>query len=302
MTYYPVLLKPIHKKMIWGSESWAVSCRPNEMCIIENGAFAGEKFDAYIRRNPSRILGTDLKDSTRFPLLVKIINAQAQLSVQVHPNDDYAKLKGETDSGKNEAWYIIKPPTDGHLIIGLTPETTRETLYAAYKNGTVPQYLNRLKVKEGDIVNIPAGLIHGIASGTIIAEVQQNSNITYRLYDYDRTDDTGNTRELHIEDALAVTDFENKISKATAATGIVENEYFTLKKLTLSEAIQESTSLTSFIILICVSGSVMIKTSTDTVELSANRSVFLPASLGQYTIQPICSQATLLKAHAKSNK
>jgi len=306
---YPILLTPIHKKMIWGSESWEISCRPNEMGLIENGTASGEAFGDYIKQNPAAILGTRFANNERFPLLVKIIDAKEQLSVQVHPNDAYAKSKGEADSGKSEMWYIIKPPNDEHLIIGLTPGTTREKLAEAYKNGTVENHLNRLRVKTGDIVNIPAGLVHAITPGTIVAEIQQNSDITYRLYDYNRLDPEGNPRQLHVEDALAVSDYEGKLPKAIAPeTDIVQkganqlirsisDEYFTIYKYILVEPLAEETNPKEFTIFTCVEGDAVIEASSLTIELPAGRSVFIPAAMGAYTILPKNEKTILLKSH-----
>ncbi|MCL2216757.1 MAG: class I mannose-6-phosphate isomerase [Defluviitaleaceae bacterium] len=309
MKLYPILLRPIFKKMIWGSESWEITCRPDEMGIIENGPAAGEAFAHYIGRNSSGVLGTRFGPESRFPLLVKIIDAKERLSVQVHPTDAYAKAKGETDSGKSEMWYIIKPPECGFLIIGLKPSVTRESLAAAYKNGTVESCLNRLRVREGDIVNIPAGLVHAITAGTIVAEIQQNSDITYRLYDYNRTDDQGKTRPLHIEDALAVSDYEGKIPKTAASaiettkiganllTRVISDEYFDIKKYELSGPLNESSNRSEFAIFTCVEGDAVIEAEGISVEIPMGRSVFLPAALGSYTIRPKDKLAVLLKCN-----
>jgi len=305
------MFRPITKQMIWGSESWDISCRPNEMGIIENGPCAGETFEAYIARNPEAVLGTHLTACEKFPLLVKLIDARESLSVQVHPDDAYARAKGEADSGKSEMWYVIKPPDEGHLIIGLKPGTTREMLTAAYQNGTVEQYLNRLPVQAGDIVNIPAGLIHALTAGVVVAEVQQNSDITYRLYDYNRVGVDGKPRQLHVEDALAVIDFDERIHKkvveasATPKNGsetimpIISCEHFTIHKYTLSEPLSESSDPEAFCIFTCVEGSVTIESKCAITELSAGRSAFMPAAMGNYIIRPH-GHATLLRSSPAS--
>ena len=207
-TAYPLLFTPITKTMVWGTESWDITCRPAEMGIVQNGPLAGEKFSAIL-------------DGEKFPLLVKIIDAKDALSIQVHPDD--SKSDG-INTGKSEMWYILEPPTDGRLIIGLTPGTTKADLEAAYKAGTVEDLLNYVTVKKGDMIDIPPGLIHALTPGVKVAEVQQNSDITYRLYDYNRLGLDGQPRELHVAEALEVSDFDAK----PAIVEQVKNKYFTV--------------------------------------------------------------------------
>jgi mannose-6-phosphate isomerase len=261
---YPLIFSPIIKTMVWGSESWEISCRPDEMSIIENGTLAGMRFDDYINRDRKGVLGRGID---AFPLLVKIIEARDALSVQVHPTDEYAREKGAADSGKSEAWYILTPPHDGELIIGLRRDTPRD----AIANDIEP-YLRRQRVSEGEIIHIPAGLVHALTPGARIAEIQQNSDITYRIYDYNR-----GTRELHIADALAVVDI-------TARPHPVQQ--FALEKLTITAPTELSTTPNSFTILTCVSGQCEINSPTLRQPLPSPRSTFLPATLGHYKITP----------------
>ncbi|MCL2224292.1 MAG: hypothetical protein FWB96_04905 [Defluviitaleaceae bacterium] len=288
---YPIKFVPIMKEMIWGSESWEITCRPHEMGVIENGEFAGKTFAELIATSPAKILGTALaeKASDKFPLLVKIIDARDALSVQVHPNDAYAKLKGAADTGKSELWYILEPPTDGHLIIGLKDGITREGLSQAYENGTVEACLNRVKVRRGDIVNIPAGLIHALTAGVVVAEIQQNSDITYRLYDFGRVGTDGKPRELHVQDALAVTNFSNE-------TG--EINHFSVQKMEITAPFQTASNPQVFSVYTAVENSAVIETPSHTVILPARRSVFIPAALGAFTITPQNQVVTLLSTHA----
>lgn len=305
---YPLLFRPIVKKMIWGSERWDITCRPQEMGVIENGCHAGETFEAYTAKNPTAVLGTKFANNERFPLLVKIIDARDALSVQVHPNDDY--VASESDSGKSEMWYVLDPPSDGHLIIGLKPGITRKMLADAYDNRTVEDCLNRLKVQSGDVVNIPAGLVHALTPGAVIAEVQQNSDITYRLYDYNRLDAHGQPRPLHVEDALAVSDFEGKISKSVVPpTGIsseekgvnhltlmISDKHFTIYKYALQASLTQFSNPETFTILTCVEGDAVVECVSMTVDLPYKRSVLLPAALGEYAISPKEEKAIVLKS------
>jgi len=290
-------------------ESWDISCRPQEMGIIENGPLAGLTFDTYIATDKRKILGTRLKNCDRFPLLVKIIDANDVLSIQVHPDDAYAMSKGGLDCGKNEMWYVLAPPHDGYLLIGLRPHITREKLEKAFENGTVENCMARLPVKTGDIVNIPAGLVHALTPGVMVAEVQQNSDITYRLFDFDRLDAHGNLRPLHTDDALAVTDFDNKLAKSVV-TGqsikkggneliyAINNPYFAIIKYVLANSLAEESDPGAFSIFTCVEGCAVITVGDFVTKIPAGRSAFIPAGMGNYSIAPAknCERAVLLKS------
>ena len=370
---YPLLLTPIYKEMLWGGnrlnkifnrnspyektgESWDVSCRPNEMCIIENGIAAGTTFEEYIAQDKTGVLGTRPAKEKRFPLLVKLIDANDVLSVQVHPDDNYARrdrgtvllsmqdrnkpfsdedrrtvpLSRDADTGKTEMWYILTPPTDGHLIIGLKPGVTQADLRTAFEKGKVEDCLYRLPVAAGDIVNIPAGLVHALTPGAMVAEVQQNSDITYRLYDYNRKGLDGNLRQLHVEDALAVADFQSKIPKATVPglsiknggciqTYAIANQYFAVIKYELAGSLEETSDPAAFCIFTCMEGEAEILSPmpictdcpSETVQnptnkmashgnlstyVPAGRSVFIPAGLGNFTLRAKHRNCVLLKS------
>lgn len=311
---YPLIFKPIYKEMIWGGtrlatmfgrelpsdkvgESWDISCRPLEMGIIENGPCAGLGFDEYININRRAVLGTRLENCDRFPLLVKIIDANDVLSIQVHPDDAYAAQKGGADCGKNEMWYVLAPPDDGYLLIGLRPDITKEKLQKAYSNGTVENCMARLPVKAGDIIDIPAGLVHALTPGVMVAEVQQNSDITYRLFDFDRLDLHGNPRPLHIDDAFAVTDFDNRLPKSVVMGQSIKkgeneliyainNPYFAIIKYILAGSITEESDPGAFSIFTCVEGRAAITVGEFVTKIPAGRSVFIPAGMRGYTIAP----------------
>jgi len=319
---YPIVFKPIYKEMIWGGtrlaemfgrqlpsdkvgESWDISCRPQEMGEIANGVYAGQTFEEYIAKDRAKIVGTRLAHCKRFPLLVKIIDANDALSIQVHPDDVAARQAGGADCGKSEMWYVLNPPDDGRLIIGLKPGVTREKLAEAYKNGTVEACLNYLPVKTGDIINIPAGLVHALTPGIVVAEVQQNSDITYRLYDYNRLGLDGNPRQLHVEDALAVSDFEEKIPKR-AVPGLsikkgenaliysICNPNFAIIKYDISSSFVEASDPAVFSIFTCVEGNAVIEAGGVAVEVLAGGSMFIPAGIGEYSIAPMKGERVVL--------
>jgi len=318
---YPLLLTPIYKEMLWGGdrlktmygrdlpsnktgESWDISCRPGEMGIIKNGPAAGATLEDYINQDRAGVLGTRLAGYTRFPLLIKLIDANDSLSVQVHPDDSYASATNGQDTGKTEMWYILTPPTDGKLIMGLKPGVTADILRQAYMDGTIEDCLSHLPVAAGDIVNIPAGLIHALTPGVMVAEVQQNSDITYRLYDYNRVGPDGKPRELHMEDAIAVTDFEGKIPVATipglevkkedcTLVYVIANPYFAVIKYCLKGELREASNPEAFCIFTCVDGTAEIVADGMTVTLAVGSSVFVPAGMGEYVLRGHC---TLVKS------
>jgi len=284
MELYPVVFHPIIKTMIWGQESWDISCRPHEMGVVKNGAYAGMDFDTYLAIDRVQTMGTRLADVKPFPLLVKIIDARDTLSVQVHPDDKYATAQNSHDPGKNEMWYILQPPTDGHLIIGLTEGTTREVLRHVFETNTIENHLNRLAVKEGDIVNIPAGLVHALTPGAIIAEIQQNSDTTYRVYDYNRVGADGNPRELHIAHAQRVADCDRLIPVKT--TDAVDTDYFAVKKIALDAPHTIESNGEAFCIVMCVEGAVTIHHDNGKTQLQTKESAFIPAGLRRFTLVP----------------
>jgi len=286
---YPIKFKPIIKEMIWGSESWDITCRQNEMGIIENGEYEGMAFVDFIAKDRNAVLGT--KAGGNFPLLVKTIDARDVLSVQVHPNDEYARINGKGDTGKSELWYILTPPTDGQLIVGLRDGVTRDILAKAYEDKTIEQYLNCMTVKKGDIINIPAGLIHALTPGIRVIEIQQNSDITYRLYDFGRVGTDGKPRELHVNDALAVVDYTAKND-----VNVSPSEHFTVEKLNVSELFRTSSNEQMFSVYTCLDGEAVFQTTSHTVELKETKSVFIPAGLGDYVIYPQGEDVTLLKS------
>jgi mannose-6-phosphate isomerase len=285
MRLYPLLFTPIIKKMIWGQESWDISCRPNEMSVIENGAYAGMDFDEYLDTDRDKTLGARLSGLPRFPLLIKIITADQPLSIQVHPDDEYARKQGNPDGGKSEMWYILTPPTDGHLIIGLRDGVTREMfLDDLGEGGNVTDNLHRLPVKSGDMINIPAGLVHALTPGTTLAEIQQNSDTTYRLYDYGRVGLDGKPRALHIDHGLAVTDFDGCLPKEVTAS--VSCPYFAVERHALKETRSFSSDPQAFTIIVNVGEAFQIKCGKELFAIPSLRSVFIPAGLGDFSLRP----------------
>lgn len=299
-------LKPAVKDYIWGgtrlkedfsvetdlervAESWVMSCHPNGACVVKNGEFEGQILHQVIRENPD-FLGTHANDYDGFPILVKLIDAHDNLSVQVHPDDDYA-AEVEDTSGKTEMWYVVDCEEDASIICGFSEELTVEQFRQAILNGTLLDYVHRYNVKKGDVFLIEAGTLHAIGKGTVIAEIQQSSDITYRVYDYDRTDDEGNARELHIDKAIDVaitappadepgpageeTEVENHTEKLLA-----DCEYFRTRLCTNSDDSSIFVDGTSFACILVVEG----KAEFDGIELECGECAFVPAGYGSIKV------------------
>lgn len=209
-------LMPAGKDYLWGgtrlrkeyrkkidliplAETWECSVHPDGLSIVENGKYRGQTLKDVIDKHPE-FLGTKNQE---MPVLIKFIDAMKDLSVQVHPYDDYAR-KYEGDNGKSEMWYVIDAEPGAELIFGFEHPVTKEILKEAVANGTLDKHLHKIKIQKGDVIYVPAGTVHGIGAGALIAEIQESSNVTYRVYDYNRTDKNGNKRELHFDKAVEV--------------------------------------------------------------------------------------------------
>ena len=216
MKRYPMKLVPVAKDMIWGgtklkdkykkfasldriAESWELTVRDDGLSVIANGEYVGMTLGDYVKADPTAV-GKSF-DGTHFPLLIKFIDACDDLSIQVHPDDEYAQTV-EQDSGKTEMWYIVDAVPGAEIIYGLSDGTGVDDFKSALRSCNIEGSLNRIKVQAGEVYFIPAGQVHAICHGVLIAEIQQNSNLTYRIYDYDRVDSQGKKRELHISKAL----------------------------------------------------------------------------------------------------
>lgn len=217
-------LKPSYKDYLWGgsrlkdlykketpyditAESWELSAHPDGPSLIANGQYEGENFKDFIDKNKQYVCGWKADVFDRFPILIKFIDATNPLSIQIHPEDDYAFIN-EDEFGKNEVWYVLDCEKDAYLFLGLNRDSSEEEIKERVRNKTITEILNKVYVKPGDVLFVPAGTIHAIGKGILICEIQQNSNSTYRLYDYDRKDKNGNPRELHMEKAMDVVDIK----------------------------------------------------------------------------------------------
>lgn len=303
----PIKVKPIFKEIIWGgnrlktdynkvsdlnniAESWELTARDDGMNTIIGGEFDGLTLQEYFEINGFGVI-TNKKSIDRFPLLIKFIDAEDNLSIQVHPDDSYAEAKANS-LGKTEMWYIIDAKPGAKLVYGLKPGCTVQDFKKAIDEGTVEEQLNFVDVKKGDVFFIPSGLVHAIGAGILLAEIQQNSNITYRVYDYNRIGKDGKPRELHIEDALNVivnrTAFEiEKMRFSTNAKNpnlLASCEYFNVEKFFVDAPIQFSANVESFNSILCLDGNGKIEYNGEEFSLCKGDSYFIPAGIGSYSV------------------
>lgn len=308
---YPIKLTAPLKDYIWGgkklkteflketslekvAESWELSCHKDGSSVIENGCYKGMTLPEYINSKGKSVLGKNCDGFENFPVLIKLIDACDNLSVQVHPENEYA-LRVEGEYGKTEMWYIVDCEEGSSLLYGFDHEITKEEFSKRIKNNTLLEVTNRVPVKKGDVFFIEAGTLHAIGSGILIAEIQQNSNTTYRVYDYGRVSADGKPRELHIEKALDVTKLTRptrepvaigtpqKLSGATK-TLLSTCEYFTTEHILLENEYKDCVDTSSFHSLLCLSGKLMLTSSHGEIEIKKGDSIFLEASFGEYTL------------------
>lgn len=317
---YPMQLRPATKDYSWGgdrlrnefsirsedaviAEAWMLSCNPAGASTIMNGPLAGMTLAEALFSEVEKTLGTNNVFSTFFPILIKLIDARSDLSIQVHPKNGYA-LENEGGFGKTEMWYVLDAQKDAYLYYGFSRAITRNEMKERIENKTITEVLNRVQVKKGNAFFIEAGTIHAIGAGILIAEIQQNSNTTYRVYDYDRTDADGKKRELHIRKALDVTNtaFVPEPVKAPeiahlegySIARLASCKYFTVDLISLDSFADFYCGDPSFTSLLFIEGEGrIIFTNTDfgkdgIMDISKGDSIFLPAGTGDYRIQGEC--------------
>lgn len=300
--YYPLKLSYFPKETIWGGnklsknfgkgdssslgETWELSVRKNEQNTIKNGPLAGTSLYEYI----DRYTGLSSKE---FPILIKFIDAADKLSVQVHPDDAYANYIGERN-GKTELWYILEAESNASIIYGMSRDSSPDQLKSAISEGTLENHLSKVKVSPGDVYFIPGGLVHAIGKGILLAEIQQNSDTTYRFYDYNRKGKDGMMRELHAEQALeALKNFtKNEIDairfskphKAYDGEVLASCEYFTVTKHVISNDKTFDINNLDFISLLCTKGNGIIKWSSGSESVTAGDSFYIPKELASFDI------------------
>ncbi|MEQ8626334.1 type I phosphomannose isomerase catalytic subunit [Ekhidna sp.] len=306
---YPLKFNPIFKEKLWGGqkiktilgkefgdldncgETWELSGVPGNISEVANGALKGKQLTDLIVENNAELVGDSIYQhfENEFPLLIKFIDAGQDLSVQVHPDDELAQ-KRHACPGKTEMWYIMQADEGASLINGFVKDTNREEYQEYFNNGKIMDLLHSQKVETGEVYYLPAGRVHTIGKGLMIAEIQQTSDITYRIYDFDRVDKDGKQRELHVEEALDAIDFSKpeqlKSEYETVlnqANTIVSSPYFSTNMLILDQRkTMKRSELDCFKIYIAVGGSGKI----EGVPIKFGEVVLVPACMKEYTIEP----------------
>lgn len=305
----PLRLLPAFKDYLWGgqrlrrefgketdmnplAESWELSCHEAGLSVIANGTHAGKTLRDYLREYPSHWSDQAQMD-TEFPLLIKLIDAQQMLSVQVHPDDEYAR-RVENENGKTEMWYVVDAKPGAGIYYGFREAVTRNQMAEAIRSKTLTGMLNWVEANKGDVFFIPAGTIHAIGAGLLVAEVQQNSNVTYRLWDYGRVGADGKTRELHIDKGLDVTVREHRGPTLPyqpdrevlggTVRHLVKCERFCVDAIHLCGLIEEYASDRSFVSLLCLEGEGALLYGEQAMALKKGQSVFIPAGMGTFKL------------------
>lgn len=320
---YPLKFTPILKDKIWGGtklqelfrktsssknlgESWELSSHQDDISVVSNGELVGKNLVELIDLYKEALVGQHIYDryGNQFPLLFKFIDAHEPLSVQVHPNDEVA-LERHQSLGKTEMWYVIDAEPEGELIIGFVEDISKEDYLKALQAGNLEDLLQRVKVSAGDVFFIPAGLVHAIGKGVVLAEIQQSSDLTYRIYDYNRVDSSGKQRELHINEALDVIDFSASGDPKTLYSEslnelatLVSCDYFTTNLIRFNEPLNRNYGkLDSFVVFICVEGEFQVLYEETYITVSKGETILIPASMAEVELIPQ-GEATLLETYA----
>lgn len=301
---YPLFFTPHYKYRLWGGvklrtelnkdfsgdqigESWEVSDVAGSETRVSNGPLAGNTLHDLITTYGAQFLGTSVLErfGTNFPLLIKFLDAKTPLSIQVHPDDKVAKERHDS-FGKNEMWYIMQADDDASIIVGFEKDTSKEQYEEAVKSGNIIDLLHTEYIKKGDVFHIPTGRVHAIGAGVLLAEIQQTSDVTYRIYDYNRIDaKTGALRDLHSEEAIDIVDlkgydayntpYETQINQSVS---VMETPYFQTAILELQgETVRDYSNIDSFTILMCLEGSLSFLCGDEWYALQKGQTVVLPA-------------------------
>ncbi|HNW97911.1 MAG TPA: mannose-6-phosphate isomerase [Bacteroidales bacterium] len=317
---YPLKFKPIFKDKLWGGdkvnklfgknfsplpncgESWELSGVDENLSVVENGFLKNNNIKELIEVYMGDLVGEKVfeKFGLQFPILIKIIDSREWLSIQVHPDDTLAK-KRHNENGKTEMWYILDADKNGELISGFNKEINKEIYLDYFEKNNLTEILNFEKVNKGDVFYIPSGRIHALGPGVCLAEIQQTSDITYRIFDWNRVDDKGNPRQLHTKEAVDAIDYSYQKNYRTnyslyndSPSNLVKSPYFTTNLLSLNKTVpRDYYDLDSFVILMCVEGSFDLNYHEGKEKINAGQTILIPAELNEIQIEPHQSCKTL---------
>ena len=302
-----IFMEPVYKDYIWGgeklkkefnkntpfertAESWEISSNKNGMCKIRNEEYKGKTLNELFgnKKIKEEIFGKKCKELNEFPLLIKFIDAKDNLSIQVHPDDEYARKIG-LESGKTEMWYIMECEENGKLIGGLNSKLTKSELQDVIENDKIKDYLNYINIKQGDSIYIPAGTVHAILRNTLICEIQQNSDTTYRVYDWDRKDKNGKGRQLHKKEAIETIKPEKvpniiHSEEDLQIQKIAKSEFFEVEKINCNKIFEDTSCSDTFFTINVIDGEGAIETDTNKYDINKGDSFLIPATLGKYKV------------------
>ena len=315
---YPFVFKPILKHRIWGGgklatvlgkeirdnrtgESWELSGVEGDVSIIANGTMEELSLNELLEQFPQQVLGSDVYNrfGKQFPLLFKFIDAREDLSIQVHPDDKLAKER-HNSFGKTEMWYIMDADPGASIIVGFKKNTNSEDYLENLENNTLPQILDRRPVSAGDVFFLETGTVHAIGAGILLAEIQQTSDITYRIYDWDRKDESGKGRQLHVDEALEAMNYEVSTAARTyskdpnTANPVVDCPFFTTNFIPLDGRYEPHCPRGSFAVYMCVEGSFSIRANEVDYIFTQGDTVLVPAMLNR---EPLSGNAKLLQIY-----
>ena len=284
---HPLKFKPILKTLVWGTESWELSGVMNNESVVAEGPLAGKTIAELTKEYKGQLVGQHVYENTgdEFPMLVKFIDAKQDLSIQVHPNDEVAAARHNGSKGKTEMWYVIGTQPGAHLLVGLKEKITPEIYEQKVADGTITDILCRYDIQPGDVFFLPAGRIHAICGGSYIAEIQQTSDLTYRIYDYNRPGLDGKPRQLHTEWAKTAIDYTVYDNYRTEYTREKDEEmqvadcpYFTTNvyDLTLPYA-KDLSDIDSFMVVMCLEGSGTLEVDGEEMSIGQGETVLIPA-------------------------
>lgn len=307
---HPFLLKPSGKDYLWGgnrlnddlnkdidltplAETWECSTHPDGPSYVASGKYKGKSLIDVLKKHPE-YLGTHPRTRGELPILIKFIDAKKDLSVQVHPNDEYAMKYENGQLGKTEMWYVLDASKDAKLVHGFNCDMNKRIVKRSIDNGTIEKYLHKVPIHKDDLFYIKAGTIHAIGAGSLIAEIQENSNLTYRLYDYNRVDKTGKLRQLHVDKALDVMDYKasqdikqpirvHKYKKGYSSELLCRCKYFEVHKEKINtenckEMFSFQTQNNSFHVLLCIDGCGTLISEEETIPFFKGDCIFIPAN------------------------
>jgi len=307
----PIFLNPIYKDYIWGgtrlkeeynkvdtdkevvAETWEISTNKNGKSLIKNkDEYNYENLDEiYQDENLKfKVFGTKCKDLKEFPLLIKFIDASKNLSVQVHPNDEYAS-KNENSLGKTEMWYVLDCKENAKLVCGMKDNVKQSDIEKIIRNNEIKENIKYVDIKKGDVIYIPAGTIHAILEGVLVCEVQQNCDLTYRVYDWDRVDKNGNKRELHIDKAIDVIDVNSEYCIKNIQTvedskvEVIATPYFNTELIDVKSVVELESNLTTFYAMNVLEGNGCLKLEDKEYNIVKGDSFIIPATLGKFTFE-----------------